>query len=206
MCAFGQKWGFIMLMLSGLLCSGAMPGVVRADDKDGDTPPAKTETTKPSAAKVDVTAPLTDRERMLLDRIEQLEKRMAVLEAEGQPAFPSSNESLASQPSAVAPAQAGAENSAAGGGVTTAVPVATASAAPQEKASTAPAKAEPFAFADFTWLTGNARTNGSPMDTKFFTPEIGADGDYVYDLIHPKDNAISGTSEIFRANEVLASP
>jgi len=61
---------------------------------------------------------------------------------------------------------------------------------------------EPFAFADFTWLTGNARTKESPMDTKFFTPEIRADVDYIYDFNHPKDNTISGSSEVFRANEV----
>src|SRR5437868_11067563 len=31
---------------------------------------------------------------------------------------------------------------------------------------------EPFAFADWTWLTGNPRTKASPLDTKYFTPEI----------------------------------
>jgi len=62
--------------------------------------------------------------------------------------------------------------------------------------------AEPFAFADFTWLTGNPRTKEVPMDTKFFTPEIRADVDYTYDFRHPKDDTISGSSEIFRANEV----
>jgi hypothetical protein len=32
-----------------------------------------------------------------------------------------------------------------------------------------PKPAEPFAFADFTWLTGNPRTKDSPLDTKAFT-------------------------------------
>jgi len=49
-----------------------------------------------------------------------------------------------------------------------------------------PLATEPFEFADFTWLTGNARTKESPMDTKFFTPEIRADVDYIYDFNHPK--------------------
>jgi len=40
------------------------------------------------------------------------------------------------------------------------------------------------------------------MDTKFFAPEIRADVDYIYDFNHPKDNTISGSSEVFRANEV----
>jgi Putative beta-barrel porin-2, OmpL-like. bbp2 len=63
-------------------------------------------------------------------------------------------------------------------------------------------KAEPFAFADFTWLNGNARTKDVPMDTKFFTPEIRADVDYVYDFNHPSDDSIGGSSEVFRSNEV----
>jgi hypothetical protein len=64
-----------------------------------------------------------------------------------------------------------------------------------------PKPAEPFVFADFTWLNGNARTKEPAMDTKFFTPEIRADVDYIYDFNHPSDNTISGSSEVFRANE-----
>ena len=63
-------------------------------------------------------------------------------------------------------------------------------------------KSEPFAFADFTWLTGNARTKDTPYATKFFSPEIRTDTNYTYDFRHPQDNTISGSSEIFRANEV----
>jgi hypothetical protein len=61
--------------------------------------------------------------------------------------------------------------------------------------------AEPFAFADFTWLNGNARTKEAAFDSKFFTPEIRADVDYIYDFNHPADNTIGGSSEVFRANE-----
>ncbi len=63
-------------------------------------------------------------------------------------------------------------------------------------------KAEPFSFADFTWLNGNARTKELPFDSKFFTPEIRADVDYIYDFNHPKDDTIGGSSEVFRSNEV----
>jgi putative OmpL-like beta-barrel porin-2 len=65
-----------------------------------------------------------------------------------------------------------------------------------------PAKAEPFAFADFTWLNGNARTKQVPLETKFFTPEVRADIAYIYDFNHPKDDTIGGSSEVFRSNEV----
>jgi len=65
-----------------------------------------------------------------------------------------------------------------------------------------PAKAEPFAFADWTWLNGNPRTKQPAFDTKFFTPEIRADVDYVYDFNHPTDDTIGGSSEVFRSDEV----
>lgn len=47
-------------------------------------------------------------------------------------------------------------------------------------------KTEPFAFVDFTWLNGNARTKDAPYATKFFTPEIRADINYTYDFRHPQ--------------------
>jgi len=78
-----------------------------------------------------------------------------------------------------------------------------ASEAIQSTRAEAPAeKSAPFAFADFTWLNGNPRTETPAFDSKFFTPEIRADVDYTYDFRHPKDDTISGSSEIFRANEV----
>jgi hypothetical protein len=65
----------------------------------------------------------------------------------------------------------------------------------------APKKPDPFAFADFTWLTGNSRQKDFPMDTKVFTPEVRVDVDYVDDFNHPIDDTISGSSEIFRSDE-----
>src|SRR5262249_5837766 len=71
-----------------------------------------------------------------------------------------------------------------------------------KSAATAQEKAAPFSFADFTWLNGNPRTKTVPLDTPFFTPEIRADVDYIYDFHHPKDDTIGGSSEVFRSNEV----
>jgi hypothetical protein len=206
MFAFGQKRGFVGLMLAGLLYSGMVPSVVFADGTDTGTPPPKAEAAKPGAVKVETPAPLTERERLLLDRLELLEKRVAELEAKGQPVAPSSGEVAATPTSAVTPASApvSAGGAAASGELASAVPSAAVSAPAgvQEKAAAEPAKAEPFAFADFTWLNGNARTKEAAMDTKFFTPEIRSDVDYVYDFAHPKDDTIGGSSEIFRSSEV----
>ncbi len=41
----------------------------------------------------------------------------------------------------------------------------------------------------------------TPFANKFFTPEIRADVDYVYDFAHPADDTIGGSSEIFRSGE-----
>src|SRR5580700_9134829 len=160
MSAFGQKRGFIGLVLAVLLYSSAAPGVVLADGKNDGTPAEKPEKAKPGTIKVEAPAPLTERERLLLDRVELLEKRMAELEAKGQPAAPSSSEAAASRPSAVtaATAQPGVGGTVSSGELASTASPAAVSNAPgtQKKASTIPAKAEPFAFADFTWLTGNA--------------------------------------------------
>jgi Putative beta-barrel porin-2, OmpL-like. bbp2 len=200
----------VPLMLVGMSCGSAVSTFVFADDGEGE-PPAK----PAAAAKMEGPAPLTERERWLLDRMEQLEKRVAELESRSNaPAAPAGAAS-SSQPGSLSPAASAAVASAAS--VTPAPTAAEANVIPADtagasgmpqvtaKGKSVAAKApatEPFAFADFTWLTGNARTKESPMDTKFFTPEIRADIDYIYDFNHPKDNTISGSSEVFRANEV----
>jgi hypothetical protein len=104
--------------------------------------------------------------------------------------------------------------------VTAAFPVKSAEAAASDSAATSssslqqaamasdqkkpiiPAKQEPFSDADWTWLNGNPRTKEIFWDTKFFTPEIRADMNYVVDFNHPTDHSIGGSSELFRSSEV----
>jgi hypothetical protein len=62
-------------------------------------------------------------------------------------------------------------------------------------------KPEPFAFADFTWLSGNPRTKESPIDTKVFTGEFRVDTNFTYSFNKPSDDTISGSSEVFRSGE-----
>jgi hypothetical protein len=63
-------------------------------------------------------------------------------------------------------------------------------------------KVTPFADAWWGWLNGNPRTIDCPLCTKYFTPEIRVDTNYNLDLNHPADDTISGSSEVFRAQEV----
>jgi hypothetical protein len=60
----------------------------------------------------------------------------------------------------------------------------------------------PFAWADWTWLNGNARTKDTPMGTKYFTPEFRADVNYMIDFNHPIDDSLGGSTESFRSDEV----
>lgn len=58
------------------------------------------------------------------------------------------------------------------------------------------------AEADFTWLTGNARNKTTPLETQAFTGEFRLDTTFVYSFHHPRDDTISGSSEVFRSGEV----
>jgi hypothetical protein len=62
-------------------------------------------------------------------------------------------------------------------------------------------KPEPFSFRRLDLLTGSPRTKTPAIDSKFFTPEIRADTNYVYDFSNPIDDTIGGSSEIFRSSE-----
>jgi hypothetical protein len=208
--ATDSKMKFTRLCLVTILCVTITPGGVFADDGTPSvaTSPVKLDTPKPG---------LTEREQYLLDRVEQLERRVEALESKaGQPAAPGTTVSEPGTPGTTDPAN-GASTS--GTIAVTPVTVAPASAisnsgnpviAAQGQATekgksggtARAAKAEPFAFGDFTWLTGNSRTKDTPYATSFFTPEIRADIDYVYDFAHPKDDTIGGSSEVFRSNEV----
>lgn len=153
----------------------------------------------------------------ILDELEKMRERIAELEAElkareggdtatsaGAPTQPESSAAMASAgtispaaPSSSAPAELASSSS---------VP---ATGAPAQVVSTPPvsnvenpAKAEPFAFADFSWLNGNSREKDTPLDTKLFTPEFRADVSYIYDFNHPADDTIGGSTEAFRSQEV----
>ena len=65
-----------------------------------------------------------------------------------------------------------------------------------------PKPTDPFAYADWTWLNGNARNKDVVWDSKFFTPEIRLDAHYIMDLNHPRDDTMGGSTEIFRSNEL----
>jgi hypothetical protein len=205
-----------------MLVSLSVCDVGRADDtKAGND--SKPSATKPAENKPE--AGLTDRERWLLDRVEQLEKRVADLEskdakpaaqaavvrekgvepgpsvsggitAAAKPAPSAPSATLTSAPAGAVPSSMATSIAAAIGPNKESSTSAGATQVPEKK------KIEPFSDYDWTWLNGNPRTKEIYWDTKFFTPEIRADINYVSDFNHPTDHSIGGSSELFRSSEV----
>jgi hypothetical protein len=77
------------------------------------------------------------------------------------------------------------------------------SSGPQEQKSTETfaEPAAPFAFADFSWVPGNYGAIERPLAFGAFTGELRVDTAYHYSYNHPKDDTISGSSEVFRHGE-----
>jgi hypothetical protein len=202
---FGPKamLGFAVVCLLSLGAYGAdQPGDGATDTDSSAKPAPKTEpASKPASG-------LTEREQWMLERIEQLEKRVAELESKGATEIGASSPTTApagspapataSAFSAKAPAVESSSASNVNPKQDQARPTTTPAAATTEK----PKYVEPFSDADWTWLNGNPRTKEIFWDTKFFTPEIRADTNYVADFNHPADHSIGGSSELFRSYEV----
>lgn len=169
------------------------------------------DTRTPASPSKNDSQPLTDREKRLLDRIDNLEQRLAAMEAR-EAAEPKKMPSSEPSPALTASTKA------------TPVPSAAASQKPIEIAQAAPAQAPltpkastqepaapaapavdtqtPFAYADFTWLNGTSRNKDVAVDTPFFTPEVRFDTHYMQDFNQPKDHTIVGATESFRSGEI----
>jgi hypothetical protein len=86
-----------------------------------------------------------------------------------------------------------------------AAPAAVASSVPEalQAPDAAPAvdTQTPFAVGDIGWMNGNTREKAPIFDTRFFTPEIRFDTNYLQDFNHPVDHTIVGSTEEFRSGE-----
>jgi hypothetical protein len=80
-------------------------------------------------------------------------------------------------------------------------PELSAGQSPSVEGKKRPAAAEPFAFADFSWVPGNYGAGERPLSFGAFTGEFRVDAAYHHSFNRPQDNTISGSSEVFRHNE-----
>ncbi len=153
---------------------------------------AQTNSASPAAQ---ATAPAAESTEDLTKELEAMKKRIEELEAQLKarptvaPLSPKASVPVSPSPAAAAPS------------ATAAAAPASSPTQPSEAAA-APGPVAPFSDYDWSWLNGNARTKDIFWDSKFFTPEIRADTDYVYDFNHPTDHSIGGSSELFRSQEV----
>src|SRR5258707_13553398 len=92
----------VSLGLVTVFYGSTIPVFASTDDNSKSEPPAKR-----VAAKGDPPAPLTERERWLLDRVEELEKRVADLESKGNPTPASATDALPPGPASTKPTPSG---------------------------------------------------------------------------------------------------
>jgi hypothetical protein len=137
-------------------------------------------------------------------QLEAMEERIAQLEAELTNRAPGEQPAPAAAPAAPAPAPAVAElepesssSSVADSSSAVDPQGATAAAPPTKKPP-----ADPFSLYDYTWMNANSRNHDTPLATKYFTPEIRVDTNYILDYNHPVDHTMGGATESFRSGEV----
>jgi len=82
---------------------------------------------------------------------------------------------------------------------TAAAPAPPPAAAPDISAETT-TKSAPWP-GDWTWTNDGGHNVDSPMSTKYFTPEIRFDANYILDHNHPEDDSMVGSTEMYRAEE-----
>jgi hypothetical protein len=177
--------------------------------------PATDETVQPTTAAPASTAaaqpssntPEQPEVTVLLDEVRALTKRVEELEAERKgstaPDQPAETPAAEASPQGAAPAAAPAAP-------------ATPPLLPGQMMSTAgtpsyfqgdvdlpthPDGWAPFSYADWAWMNAAGRNHDSPMSTKYFTPEVRFDANYIIDFNHPSDDTMVGSTEEFRSDE-----
>jgi Putative beta-barrel porin-2, OmpL-like. bbp2 len=166
------------------------PGAGNAANSPG---PAKTNAASlPGTGKpADINAEILKELEQMRSRIQQLE---AQLKAQHDQAGPSASATVADA------TESSSRSSALDLNVPNASPAAVAAQTPAAPSN--PEPAAPFAYADWTWLNGNPRNKNVVWDSKFFTPEIRFDANYILSANHPRDDSLGGSTETFRSNEV----
>src|ERR1035441_10422036 len=149
-----------------------------------------------------VAAPLTN--EAVIKELAEMKARIAQLEAELKTRSGAGDSAEAEREANALRSAEGADSNATPGLTTTsqaaAVPAPAATPAPPEISAERLTRSAPFP-GDWTWLNSNGRVVDTPMATKYFTPEIRADVNYIFDFSHPADDTMGGSTESFRSQE-----
>jgi hypothetical protein len=200
----------LILLVGGLSIRTGAQNAVDDGKTAADTAVKSAASAAPAANPAPTTAEILDELEKMRERITELEAELKTREAASaatsanatsQPQL-SEAAAPAGTPPAPAPSPSSSPEESASSSAPTPAGPAQIVSTPPVPSTEKPAKAEPFAFADFSWLNGNPREKDTPLDTKLFTPEFRADVAYIYDFNHPADDTIGGSSEVFRAQEL----
>jgi len=138
----------------------------------------------------------------VMKELEEMEKRIEELEAALK-----SRDAAASKSGDPSTAQPAADSSS----IDTTVAAQQTAPAPAASGTSTIAKifepqkqtqADPFSYADWTWLNGTPRTEDTPLATKYFTPEVRFDTNFMEDYNQPRDHTMGGSTESFRSDEI----
>jgi hypothetical protein len=163
-----------------------------------DYPPAREAKSSPAAGTPAVSAPTMT---AVEEELEALKRRIGELEVAVKARAPNAAPAAESAAPAVAsaPAAAPAADPLPQQPVVPAAP-SVPEALQSPDPSPAPDNNTPFAFADFSWLNGNSRSN-PVLDTRFFTGEVRFDTHFMTDFNQPRDHSMGGATESFRSGE-----
>jgi hypothetical protein len=187
--------------------------VARLDDPAAPSPPGSpgspattTNTADASATSKASDAPISAE---VMDELDALKKRIEELEAElgGKSAAtpPAAPAATPAAPAATATTSVDSDSSSSSSSSSSAAaesssddPQGAAPAASPEKKP----KPDPFSLYDYTWMNANPRNEDTPLATKYFSPELRWDSNYMLQNHHPIDHTLGGSTESFREGEV----
>jgi len=151
-----------------------------------------------SSADAEIPAAIAKQLEEMERRIEELETELKARDAAAPPAAqPAESSSASADPASVSLNANPNQNQAPPQPAAAAAAPATPSFEPQRQT-----KSDPFAYADFTWLNGESRNKDTPLATKYFTPEVRFDTNFMEDYNQPRDHTMGGSTESFRSGEV----
>jgi hypothetical protein len=163
------------------------------------TAPAGESSSKPAnASDAEIPAAVARQLEDMEKRIEELEAELKARDAKAQPA--SSTDAAPAESSSATPASVSFNANPNQNQAPPAPAAAAAPASPTFEPQTQ-TKADPFSYADFTWMNSVSRNKDTPLATKYFTPEIRFDTNYIEDYNQPRDHTMGGSTESFRNGE-----
>jgi hypothetical protein len=178
-----------------------------ASSKDSETTPSTTPDSasssadaSPAPAPAAASASVPVARDAVIKELAEMKARIAQLEDELK-ASDATSDANALRSAETTDGTSNGSQAASGQSTPAAAPPPAADPTPPEISAETTTKSAPFAFFDQTWLNDGGHNVDSPMSTKYFTPEIRFDANYILDYNHPEDDSMVGSTEMYRSDE-----